>query len=361
MKCVSLLLLAFSAGLMATQQESDADRYSDTARQALAEKKWHDASQALEHLVQLAPNTAEVYANLGLAYYFEGKPTEALQSFERARSLKPGLPQVGAMIGLCKADLGRCKEAIRILDPEFRHSSDQETGRLSGLHLMTCYSQTSQPGQALSTGDALVRRFPGDAEILYQVSRLYADRSSDLMRTLLRTAPDSAWMHYANAQVQEGLDRIDAAMQEYRHALEKDPEMRGVHYKLGRLILRESRTPEAMEKARIEFQQELAIAPTNADAEYELGEIDREQNHTSAAISHFERAVEYHSEFGEAQVGLAKALLTLGQTAAALPHLQAAAELEPDNKIPHYLMAFGLQDSGQSGAGGQRVCDIQKA
>jgi predicted Zn-dependent protease len=250
------------------------------------------------------------------------------------------------MIGLCKADLGRCSEAIRILDPDFRHPSDQETGRLSGLHLMACYSQLNQPGEALSTGDALVRGFPGDAEVLYQVSRLYADRSSDLMRTLLRTAPDSAWMHYANAQVQEGLDRPDAAIQEYRNALDIDPEMRGVHYKVGRLILRESRTPEAMEKARVEFQQELTISPTNADAEYELGEIDREQNRMPAAISHFENAVRYHPEFVEAQVGLAKVLLTMGQTAAALPHLKAAAHLEPDNKIPHYLMASAYKSLG---------------
>ena len=72
MRSVSLLLLlAFAASSMAEQQESDADRYSDTARQALATKHWNEAAQALEHLARLAPNTAEVHANLGLAYYFK--------------------------------------------------------------------------------------------------------------------------------------------------------------------------------------------------------------------------------------------------------------------------------------------------
>ena len=218
------------------------------------------------------------------------------------------------MIGLCKADLGRCNEAIRILESEFRNPSDQETGRLSGLHLLACYSQISDPAEALSTGDALVRRYPGIGKSSTRFPASTQSVLTDLMRTLLRTAPDSAWMHYANAQVQEGLDRPHAAIQEYRHALDKDPGMRGVHYKLGRLILRESRTPEGMEKARVEFQAELAVAPTNADAEYELGEIDREQNHMTAAMDHFERAVRYHPEFVEAQVGLAKVLLTTGQT-----------------------------------------------
>ena len=77
------------------------------------------------------------------------------------------------------------------------------------------------------------------------------------MSALLRTAPDSAWMHYANAQVQESLDRMDTAAQEYRHALEKNPTMLGVHYRLGRLILRASRTPEAIESAKDEFSRSL--------------------------------------------------------------------------------------------------------
>jgi tetratricopeptide (TPR) repeat protein len=343
-----LLLLAFATFGIAQQRESELDRYSDDARQALAGKKWDQAVQALEHLARLAPEVPEVHANLGLAYFSEGKPAEALASFQRARKLNPQLPHVEVMIGLCEADLGRCAESISVLAAGFDHSSDEDSGRLSGLHLLRCYSELKQPDRALLIGETLLARYPSDAEILYQLSRLHAERSSDLMSTLVRTAPDSAWTHYANAQVQEGLDHFDAAAKEYRRALEKDPRMLGVHYKLGRLILRGSRTLETVEKARHEFQQELVLAPSNADAEYELGEIDREQGQPEEAMTHFERAIRYHPEFLEALVGMAKTLLELGRTADALPHLQAAERLDPENKVPHYLLASAYKTLGDS-------------
>ena len=69
-----LLLFAISTFSFARERDADLDRYSDQARQALAAKKWAEAAQALEHLTQLAPNVPEAHANLGLAYFFEGRP-----------------------------------------------------------------------------------------------------------------------------------------------------------------------------------------------------------------------------------------------------------------------------------------------
>jgi tetratricopeptide (TPR) repeat protein len=341
-----VLLFALATFSFAQQRESDLDRYSDIARRALDAKKWSEAVEALKHLARLAPEVPEVHANLGLAYFFEGLPAEALGSFERAQKLKPQLPQVEVMIGLSEAELGRCTEAISILTSAFDRPVDADTGRLTGLHLLRCYSQLKQPDKALVIGETLLGRYPADPEILYHVSRLHAERSTDLMSTLLRTAPDSAWMHYANAQVQESLDRSDAAAQEYRHALEKDPKILGVHYKLGRLILNGSRSPGSLEKARREFEQELALSPANADGEYEIGEICREKSQPNEALTHFERAIQYHPDFVEARVATAKTLLELGHPADAVPHLQAAERLDPENKIPHYLLASAYRSLG---------------
>src|ERR1700687_1908990 len=247
----------------------DTVRLSAEAKGALDTRQWAKAAAALEKLAKLKPEGAEDHANLGPGCFFEGRPSQAFNSFSRALKLKPVLPQARVMIGICEAELGRNAEAIAILAPAFRKPSDPEIGRLIGLHLQHSYAELKQRDKAFATGEELLKRYPDDAEILFHVSRLYADRSYELMSTLMRSAPDSAWVHYANAQVQESLARYDVAKREDENVIQRQPTMPGVHYRLGRVILLGApRTPESIAEATQAFEQELANDSRNADAEY---------------------------------------------------------------------------------------------
>ena len=339
----------------------DTERLSAEAKVALESRQWPEAAAALEKLAKLNPRVAEVHANLGLAYYFEGRPSQALASFERALKIKPEISQAEVMVGICEAELGRNMEAIAILAPAFRKPSDPEIGRLIGLHLQHSYIELKQPDKAITTGEELLKRYPYDAEILFHVSRAYADRSYELMSTLMHSAPDSAWMHYANAEVQESLARYDVARQEYENVLKRQPAMPGVHYRLGRVILLGSpRTPESIEEATRAFEHELANDSHNADAEYELGEINREQGKYNLALDHFSRAVAEQPDFVEARIGLGRTLLKEGQTAQAVPHLKEAVRLDAENKVPHVLLANAYKALGDSVAARAEMDAYQK-
>ena len=354
-----MLLLSLAASVTAQQRDADLDRYSDQARQALAAKQWSKAARALEHLAQMAPSVAEVQANLGLALFFEGHAAEALAAFDRARKLNPALPQVEVMAGLSKAELGRYSEAIAILAPAFEHPADEETGRLIGLHLQRCYAELKEFDKAQATGEELLKRFPQDPEILYQVSRLHARRSYGLMKELIRAAPDSCWVHLANAQVQESLGRYDLAGQEYRKAIEKNASVPGAHYGLGRAILNGPRDPRALDEAAREFERELEIEPENAAAEFELGEIARERGQFDAARDHLAKAVRYNPDLFEAQIGLGRLLLKQGSPRDAVRHLEQAARLEPGDTLPHYLLASAYKSLGDT-AGAGRELDVYR-
>ena len=329
----------------------DTAQLSSYAKSALEAGEWLTAAAALEQLAQVSPKVAEVHANLGLAYYFLGRPSQAMDSFARAIKLKPELPQAKVMIGICQAELGHNTEAIAILAPAFRKPFDPKIDRLIGLHLEHAYSELKQSGKAVTTGEELLGRYPDDAEILFQVSRFYADRSFQLMSDLMRTAPDSAWVHYANAQVQDSLARYDLARHEYENVLKRQPAMPGVHYRLGRVILLGSpRNPESIAEATREFEQELANDSRNADAEYELGEICREQAKYDLAFDHFSRAVTQEPNFVEARIGLGRTLLKEGQTTQAVPHLKEAVRLSPENKVAHVLLANAYRALGETAA-----------
>ena len=353
-----LFLVCVPSGA-AQQRDADLERYSDQAREALASKKWGEAVKALEHLAQLAPSVPEVQANLGMALFFEGHATEALAAFERARKLNAATPQVDLMVGLCQAELGRHREAVAILAPAFDHPPDAETGRLIGLHLARSYSELRQFDKALAAGEELLKRYPDDAEVLFQVSRLHADRSYRLMKQLLQEAPDSYWVHLANAQVQESLQRYDVAQQEYRKAIELNPSAPGAHVGLGRAILSASKDTKATDQASREFERELALSPENAVAEFELGEIAREHGQPERAREHLLRAVRYNPDFFEAQVALGRLFLKEGKAREAVAHLEVAARLEPRAKLSHYLLASAYKSLGDPDAA-RRELDLYR-
>jgi len=332
------------------QRDADLERYSDQARVALASKKWDEAVKALQYLVLLAPSIPEVHANLGMALFFQGRATEALAAFDRARKLNPAVPQVDLMVGLCQAELGRHREAVAILAPAFDHPPDPETGRLIGLHLARSYSELRQFDKALAAGEELLRRYPNDPEVLFQISRRHADRSYSLMKQLLQAAPNSYWVHLANAQVQESLQRYDVAQQEYRKAIELNPNAPGAHVGLGRAILSASKDRQASAEAAREFERELTLSPENAIAEFELGEIAREHSQPDRAREHLLRAVRYNPDFFEAQVALGRLFLKEGKAREAIAHLEVAARLEPRDKLSHYLLASAHKSLGDEDA-----------
>ncbi len=334
-----LLMVGGVAGLRSQADQAELERYSRQAQQALTAKDWEQAAQALEKLSQLAPDVPEVQGNLGLAYYSEGRIYEAAQAFERALKLNPKLSPAGPLLGLCLAELGRNQEAVSILEPAFRHPPDPQTGRLIGLDLERAYQGLKQYAKAMAVSDTLLSRYPSDPEILFHAARLHADRSYQLMLELVQGAPNSAWVHYATAEVHESLGHYDLAVREYRAVLEIAPRLAGVHFRLGRCIVLGSKERQALDQARQEFEQELSVSPESSAAEYEIGEIERERGQFEAALEHFSKAVRYEPPFEEAHIGLARALMSLGKNQEALVHLEAAVRLDPRNEVPHFLLA----------------------
>lgn len=353
-------MLFIAAGLRSQPAgEGLLERYSADAEQAMAARDWAAAARALQQLAKLAPAVPEVHANLGLSYYSQNLIAEAATEFEKALSLNARIARASWMLGLCNAELGKNEAAIKLLEPAWSHPPDEQSGRLIGIDLLRAYSGSHAYGKAGMLGEELIRRYPTDPEVVYQVSRLHADRSYALMQQLMQAAPDSYWIHLASAQVHESLQRYDLAQQEYRKAIQLNPTAAGAHYGLGRAILGASKEPQAIAEAAKEFESELAISPENASAEYELGEIAREKGQVDVAREHFLRAVRYNADFFEAQLGLGRLLLKQDNPREAVRHLQQAARVEPRDAQPHYLLASAYKSLGDS-TGANRELDIYR-
>ncbi len=246
------------------------------------------------------------------------------------------------------AATGKCREAIPLLKRAIPQTSDKDLKRSAGLDGVRCAMASNQFDAAEDFLRMLNREFPGDPEVLYTSVHTYSDLATRASQQLAISAPNSAQAHELNAESLELQGKWDQAAKEYEAIARQNPRLPGLHFRLGRLLLSEPNPPpDAPERAKKEFLQELEIDPNNAGAEYVLGELARQDSQWPDAIKHFTRATKLDAGFGDAFLGLGTVLLSTKRFAEAIPPLETAVKLEPQNPGAHYSLATAFTRAGR--------------
>ena len=245
------------------------------------------------------------------------------------------------------AATGRCAEAIPELKRVVHQSIAAEVKKKAGLAGLRCAMTHNQPYEAVDFLQILNRDFHDDPEVLYQATHAYSDLAIRASQDLLRVAPSSYQVHELNAESLETQGKWDEAAAEYRKILEMNPNLPGIHYRLGRLLLSKPNPgPDVVEDAKKNFEQELKIDRQNAGAEYVLGELARQSSQWPEAVDHFSRATKLDASFAEAYLGLGSSLIAEKRFADALQPLETGVKLQPENPAGHYDLATALSRTG---------------
>lgn len=326
---------------------SGADARIAAAQDILRKGDRSQGVATLEKQVKISPGVAELHANLAAAYYSVGRFGDAAQQARDALKLKPSLTNAHLFLGLSLAQCGRCEEAQSYLAKDYPRVANPRVKRVVGIESLRCAIDRNDPDKALDLVRPLKRDFPDDPDVLYLSSHAYSQLSTRASQRLLMSAPGSYQAHQLNAESLEIEGRLDEAAAEYRKILARSPNVAGIHYRLGELLLAGERGPSTLNDARREFQEELKIDPRNAAAEYEIAEMARQARQWNDAIEHFKRAASLDPQFAEALVGLGKSLVSAGRPQDAVAPLERAAELKPSDANVHYQLSFAYRRLGR--------------
>jgi tetratricopeptide (TPR) repeat protein len=242
---------------------------------------------------------------------------------------------------------GRCAEAMPLLKQAAAGSLEQESKRLVGKAGVRCSMLLSRQDDATIFLNRLLQEFPHDADVLFLAVHVYSDLSQMNSQALMNSAPDSQEVIQLNAENFEKQRDLQKAIAEYRVLLQRAPNMPGIHYRIGGLILAQPGNATSAEDARKEFEEELKTYPQNAGAEYYLGELSRQADNTPEAIEHFSRAAKLYPSFAEAHFGLGRSLLDSDKAADAVAPLETATKLAPENPTIHFTLATAYQRVGR--------------
>jgi tetratricopeptide (TPR) repeat protein len=358
-----VLSLSALSSLAQSDQGAPAQRYAEAGQRALAAGQYAEAERDFEQLRALEPAVAEVHANLGVIYFEEKKFDQAIPELQLALKLKPSLSKLDSLLAMSLSEAGRFKEALPGLEKCFHQPEATMARRMCGLQLMRSYTGLQRDSDAVKAALELNRLYPDDAEILYHTGKVYGNFAFLTMHKLEEVAPTSIWRHQAAAEAFESQGSFNLAIGEYRTVLELDPRRPGIHYRIGRTLLAQSSQTgdqALVAKAKTEFEEELRIDPSSGNAAYELAEIHRRANEFDQAQELFQAALKDYPDFEEAHVGLAATLMSEQKPAEALPHLQRAIVLNPNDEVAWYRLARADRELGDSAAQAKAMAEFKR-
>ncbi|HLV95273.1 MAG TPA: tetratricopeptide repeat protein [Candidatus Acidoferrales bacterium] len=283
-----------------------------------------------------------------IAVIFVCFPPNAFSQSSLKRSASDS--NASARRGLQLADTGHCREALPLLHAALPHIADRATKYKAAIAITQCAMSLHQVADALEDLGRLNRDFPNDPQVLYITAHFGAELASDASLELAHKDPTSYQAQELDAESYEAHGKWSDAIAEYKRILQQYPNLRSIHYRIGRVILSMPSTPTTAQDAKQEFEEELKVDPTNAAAEFMLGDVDRQLQDWNEAIAHFTRASRLDVGFLEAYLGLGMALNAEGHYADAVAPLEKYVSGVPDDAAGHYQLAMAYARTGRRDA-----------
>jgi len=283
----------------------------------------------------------------GIAQFQRGEYLAAESSLERV-VLTRADSRAYVFLALSRAANGKCEAAIPELEKQFPIAADAELRRLAGLGLAQCYLATNRSQDALGVLVSLKKLYPLDADVLYETARMYMKAWNETLHEMFQKTPASFRVNQLSGEIFDTQGNYSEAVEQFREAIAKNPRALDLHFRAGRALLMSSHSPDTLSAARQEFEAELALNPTDAVAEYEIGQISLTQQKSRDALGHLERAVQLNERFPEALIALAKLKLEAKESDEAISLLERAVQIVPSSEAARYSLMMAYRDAGRT-------------
>jgi len=267
-----------------------------------------------ERDIAASPKSATAHRAMGTALHRMGRHVEALEVLKTAMDLDPVDGRTIKEMARVLGSLGRYEDAIgqlmRIVD---RDHNDVCVER----ELVRLYTMLGQHQQAHSA-----------------LSRL--DKLDPCFETRMRMAATSVVMRHH-----------DAAVYEFRSAIEMRPDETRAHFGMGVAQMNSRHSEEALVTLRRVIEMDPGMADAHVCLAHTLYRLGLEEE----ACEAFDRAVEACPKSQRAHVNRGIIMLELGRFSEARESFAAARRLDPSLQVPQ-VRASGGADPGPPGSAG---------
>jgi len=337
----------------------DSRQHLFKAQQFMHEQRPDLAIPELEAVLVSDPGNLDAQANLGVLFYFRGNFVQAAPHLRAALTAKPELWKIEALLGLSELRLKDQNAGRADLESALPHLMGEKVQREVGDALIASYSGSGELDKAVSVVSVLLEANPTDTGLLLTSYRFYSELANNAMITLALAAPHSAELHQAMAQELSRHGNDEAAIANYREAIQINAKLPGLYLELGSLLYN-SADAKLQTEAEEQFKLALALNPLDEKAQLMLGEDAARRGDMKAALVADTRAVELQPNDPEACSELAKVLGSMNQPDKARALLSHALEIDSMNETAHYRLSTLDRQQGKLEDAKKELAEYQK-
>lgn len=155
--------------------------------------------------------------------------------------------------------------------------------------------------------------------------------------------PDESRFHFNLATQLRDLGRHEEAIVECRRAVALLPGAAMYRFLLADLLRDLGRENEAL----AEYHEVIRLDPDSAVAHNSLGNLLLDMGRRPEAVAAYQRALELQPAYPSPHVGLGNALVAVGRRDEALAEFHRAIDLDPRRPVPHANLGKALQELGR--------------
>jgi tetratricopeptide (TPR) repeat protein len=239
--------------------------------------------------------------------------------------------------------------------------------------------ESGEPYTEQMTHDATMRLCEARiSELNSEEDREPPEQARQLYKQALAAAPDDGQLHWNFAQYLAAKGSLAQATEELQRVKELMPQMPGLYYVMGKLLIPQGKIDEAVEnfshtltiesdyapaldglgqilenrqktnEALHYFQRALQANPSDTEAYINLGFLEQNEGHISQAETYYERAAGLGSQEAADYFSRAVESAALGQHASAIELYNTAIQLNPGFWQAHYLLGDELAAQGET-------------
>jgi tetratricopeptide (TPR) repeat protein len=349
-------VVALAAVSLIAQDEDVFEKHAAAAAAAMQSGDYAAAEQHNRIIVKMRPHLAEARSNLGLSYFLQKKYQEATGALEAGLKLKPEMANAWLFLGISHFNLNRPAQAISALEKYVQQRQDDLQGQYYlGLSYLAI-DQYAKAEHALRAAREIDSR---NVDVLYHLAQTYLGQArekpaksksiwplyQEIVQQINAMDPKSVRLGQLRAGYFEANGEKSKAIQELETLAAGKPQVRGLHYTLGCLYT------EALqyEQAARQFKAELALDSPHPKTYLQLAHVYIATNNPTDALPLLEKSAVFDpASRGLAWAEMGRAYRSLNRLEESVDAFEKAIKFGERDASIYYQLGMVARKAGKS-------------